>query len=482
MFEGVILNFNLFFLSDPLSDGLMRKRFPFQFSLFYPTADEKYCVALSVYYINTLENMKGLFYLLIILFAVGICSCTDRNTALQGQHRQEAIRLMDDGIRYEKREEIKQALVCYWDALDILEGEKDTVLKADVYNRLGDLLCKYGLYEKAVENHREGYSLARFLDNKRLLFETTRRLSLDYALLNQPDTAHYFLDLCNQMAAECRLPAFNPLVREQLDHLTLQAKADSVSTIYEREQLLNWENKYKKQKMLLMQAKARNEALLRMIGFLSVICLLLILLIIMYGLKKKEQKRRKEQWKWFNRILSDNKEQLAGYQEELFNSSRRVHELQETIERNHASLQRNSRLHEELQFYIAQEAEFREKENALLLREKQLLSDSSLKAVTLLNQMKNTPSYNPVRTPDEWQALVGFMDLLYDGYSRQIDTVKGLTDRDRELCYLTRLGFTTGQLAIFYGISPGSVTKAKFRIQKKLESEENGQFVHIQIA
>ena len=67
----------------------------------------------------------------------------------------------------------------------------------------------------------------------------------------------------------------------------------------------------------------------------------------------------------------------------------------------------------------------------------------------------------PVSSEEDWQVLIGFMDILYDGYSQTIRKIKGLTGRDRELCYLMRLGFTTGQMAIFYGISPGSVTKAQ---------------------
>lgn len=426
--------------------------------------------------------MKGLIYFLLILVVASICSCSDNDGRLPEENRRYVLRLLDEGGRFEKQEKVRQALVCYWDALDLLTAKQDTLLRANVYNRLGDLLFKYGLYEKAVENHREGYTLARHLADKQLLFETTRRLSLDYALLNQADTAHYFLDLYNRMAAESSLPILKPFAGKQLEHLVLQTKADSIGTIYEREQLLNWENKYKQQKSLLMQERARTETLVRIVAFLSVVCLLLVLLFVMYGLKKREQKRRREQWVWFNRILSDNKARLAGYQEELFNNRQHIRELQTTLEQSHASLQENESLHEELQYYMAREKEIREKEKALRLREKQMLSESSMKAVTLLDRMKNQPSYLPVRTPEEWQILTDFMDLLYDNYSRRIVAIKGMTGRDRELCYLMRLGFTTGQLAIFYGISPGSVTKAKYRIQRKLEAEGETPVECIRIA
>lgn len=127
---------------------------------------------------------------------------------------------------------------------------------------------------------------------------------------------------------------------------------------------------------------------------------------MMYRLKKKEKQQREEQWRWFNQILGDNKTKLGTYQAELFESSRRIRELQQTLEQNEASQQQTGFLHEELQYYIALETDVREKEKALRLREKQLLSESSLKAVMLLNQMKSAPAYLPVKTPKSGRRYI----------------------------------------------------------------------------
>ena len=61
----------------------------------------------------------------------------------------------------------------------------------------------------------------------------------------------------------------------------------------------------------------------------------------------------------------------------------------------------------------------REKEQSLRNREQLLLSENSLKAVELLNRMKNKPAFMPVSSEEDWQVLIGFMDILYDGYSRR---------------------------------------------------------------
>lgn len=103
-------------------------------------------------------------------------------------------------------------------------------------------------------------------------------------------------------------------------------------------------------------------------------------------------------------------------------------------------------------------------------REEQLLSDESIVAVSLINRMKSSPVYMPVKSSEEWTCLFAFSEKLYPGFVESLESVEGLTLRDKEISCLTKLGFTTGQLAVFYGISPGSVTKAKFRIQKKIEA------------
>ena len=121
-------------------------------------------------------------------------------------------------------------------------------------------------------------------------------------------------------------------------------------------------------------------------------------------------------------------------------------------------------------YYDNLELDLCRQEEKLRMREERLLSDKNISAVALMNKMKSSPSYMPVKSADEWESLFSLAETLYPGFSDSLDTACGLTERDREISCLTKLGFTTGQLAVFYGISPGSITKAKFRIQKKMET------------
>lgn len=419
--------------------------------------------------------MKNLLYLLIILFITGLTACSGYHKHPSEHIKQQVYSLWEEGRRHEKEERIKDALICYWNALDLLQTEQDSILKARTYNRLGDLLFSYGLYEKAVENHREGYNLAQRLTNQTLLCETTRKLTLDYTLLNQNDTAQYFLELSNRIARENNLPALLLPDEKELKHITSSLKADSIGDLYDREQLLNWEARYKHQKAQLQAEQLTNRKLQQLSVFLGTVLILLSLLFFMYRKKKEEERKREKQLLWFKRILEDNRSKLEEYQTELFTNHRRIEELQQSLHDNRVSSEENRSLREELNYYLQQENRMKMQEEELRKREKALLSDESAEVVALLNRMKNSPTYQPIQNKTEWELLENFTEILYPGYAGELAQARELTERDIELCYLVKLGFTTRQLAIFYGISPGSITKAKFRLQKKLDTSGNNE-------
>lgn len=411
--------------------------------------------------------MRTLPYLLLFLFFISLTACSQQNET--PKELQETIHtLWQKSNRFEANTQIKEALICYWRAIDLLDCEQDTVLKAQTYNRLGDLLFRYGLYEKAVENHRESYQLAQRTTDKQLLYEATRKLTLDYTLLHQPDTATYFRELSNRLAQKHRLKEVLFPDEKNLRSETSGARTDSILNLYEKEQLLAWEARYKEEKARLQAEQDYSRKLRQGCLFCTVTSLLLLLLLITYWRKKKEEQRQEAQWRWFNHLLDNTRKELENSQSELFASRSHIHELQQMLKENQYSRQENKTLREELNFLLSQEETIRNKEQQLRLQEQALLSEQSLHAVTLLNRMKSRPVYQPVQNAEEWKILQDFTCLLYPDYKEQMLHAETLTERDIELACLIRLGFSTGQLAVFYGISPGSITKAKFRLQKKL--------------
>ncbi|MDE7377732.1 MAG: helix-turn-helix transcriptional regulator [Paraprevotella sp.] len=411
--------------------------------------------------------MRTLFYLFMFMFATGMMSCADRERHSAEYLHARVDTLLEEGRRYEGCRDVRRALLCYWDALDLLEEAQDSVQKLQVYHTLGDLLFRHGVYEKAVVHHREGYELARRMADEALLYEAARRLAADYALMHQTDTADYFLRKSRHIAMRNGLEAGDRLAAGGAE----AGHADSIATLYERERILKWEAAYKDQKVQLRNERRKAEAFERLAGFLGVVLMLSLLWFLSYRHKKREVARRERQLRWFNRLLEDTRAELADNQSELFMSRQRICELQQTLADSRESVQENRKLHEELDYYMERETEMFTREKELREREKALLSEDSLQAVALLNRMKTKPAYCPVRSEKEWAVLAAFAELLYPGYSKSAGSGAGLTERERKLHLLVRLGFSTGQLAVFEGISPGSITKAKFRIQKKMEAE-----------
>lgn len=248
--------------------------------------------------------MKILPYLFFLLWTITITSCAPQESSSGKNTATQVHQLLQDGKRFEQENKVKQALICYWDALDLLGEERDTVLKANTYNQLGDLLFRYGLYEKAVENHRKGYNLAQRTEDHRLLYETTSRLSLDYTLLNQGDTARYFKELSQQIASKNNLSGLLSESIRQTSSILAEQK-DSICSLYEREQLLNWEARYKQQKAQLQAERIRNERLTHLSVGLGIILLLLTLLFITYRRKKHEEQRREKEIQWFKSLLDE---------------------------------------------------------------------------------------------------------------------------------------------------------------------------------
>ena len=86
--------------------------------------------------------MKILPYLFFLLWTITITSCAPQESSSGKNTATQVHQLLQDGKRFEQENKVKQALICYWDALDLLGEERDTVLKANTYNQLGDLLLK----------------------------------------------------------------------------------------------------------------------------------------------------------------------------------------------------------------------------------------------------------------------------------------------------------------------------------------------------
>lgn len=372
-----------------------------------------------------------LSFIFSFLFCCIVISCNycGKNAA---DNEYDAAILFDRAKAYEADGDAGNAMICYLSVIDLLKEKQDTVLKVSAYTRLGDFHFRYGMYEKAVENHREGYNIARRIEDDRLLCESAARLGMDYMMINQKDTALYFINKYRQVSLakglqnvfkdEYGLYSLNPN-KDDFTSIVNTVKSDSLGNLKCREELMSLEADFMHEKSLLRKEKAEMSNVVSTASVIFIVGMFSALSVFFYRGRRKAEE-----------CLTD--------------------AIKESMDRKH--------------FYDTREADLCKQEKQLKERELQLLSDTNICAVTLINRMKSSPTYMPVKTSDEWKSLFLFAETLYPGFSESLEAECDLTERDREICCLMKLGFTTGQMAVFYGISPGSMTKAKFRIQKKI--------------
>lgn len=375
--------------------------------------------------------MKHILYLILsFIFSCIVASCNSTNKDISNK----AILKLEKARFYEYQGDTQNAMICYLDVLDILSEKQDTVLKVNAYTKLGDFHFKYGMYEKAVENHRKGYNIALRIKDEKLIGESAVKLGLDYLLLNQKDTAQYFFvkyhqkyynkDISN-IIDYTYLSNIIDKDDKSLNTLIMTIKADTLGNLQEREKLIRMEDEFIQERALLKKENIKKQNMMNAATGLLLFSTFTSISFYLYRERKKAEVG-------LNRVLKEKTER---------------------------------------EIYLSDKEEILQKqENELKKKKEQLLSDNNIGAIVLINRMRATPSYKPVTSYEDWDKLLKFTDSLYPGFLTQLDSVNDLTCRDKEISCLVKLGFTTGQLAVFYGISPGSITKAKFRIQKKLEA------------
>lgn len=149
--------------------------------------------------------MRYLLYAVLSFVLCCIISCTGVTHDSGNNTQNDILALFEQAKEYECKGDAGKALMCYLNAIDMLSEKQDTLLKISAYTCLGDFHFKYGMYEKAVENHREGYNIALRLNNDKLVSESAGRIGLDYLMLNQKDTARYFMERYGSVTFESGL-------------------------------------------------------------------------------------------------------------------------------------------------------------------------------------------------------------------------------------------------------------------------------------
>jgi len=99
-------------------------------------------------------------------------------------------------------------------------------------------------------------------------------------------------------------------------------------------------------------------------------------------------------------------------------------------------------------------------------RVEQIADELRLKLVnadSLVSALRESPKY---LTDSQWDNLVRVVDAIYDGYCADLVS-KGFTNNNVRLAAAIKLGFSTAECSVLFGISPSSITRAKNRLKGK---------------
>jgi DNA-binding CsgD family transcriptional regulator len=92
-----------------------------------------------------------------------------------------------------------------------------------------------------------------------------------------------------------------------------------------------------------------------------------------------------------------------------------------------------------------------------------------------ISQLKNEPKPLINWRNEDWEEIKLLVEGKNRGVLADLDYIENLTQRDRQICYLTLLGFGPKQLSVIFSITPQSVSNQKLRIKSKISNAESSE-------
>lgn len=361
------------------------------------------------------------------------------------------------GVVYSEKGEFQKALQYTQQAIEM---ESDTTLHLRYCFSLSDIYLQLTQYDKAKAYANRCASQIKNIATKAAYYDLLYRI--------EKESGNY------QKAIE-----YNEL------YITY---ADSLDDQTIREELMEMQQKYENAKLRAENRKILNRELKNKIIILTIICGLLALIVaiifVHYRIKYKLQRELSNNKKQYLRNLQE----IDRYRQELLIYERKIKRLQDDLQRNETAYLQKAEQNESIRNSLHSEREKLMKEICLLQksqkereeRNRNLLIKNELLAtelnhdflLTLLHRIKYEPTYAVISRAKEWQCLYELMNLVYDSFYDKLCSFH-LSEHEKEICCLVRLGLSNDNIALIYNSASESVSKAKTRIKKKIVTTQN---------
>lgn len=369
------------------------------------------------------------------------------------------------GVAYYEKGEFHKALQYTQQAIEM---ESDTTLHLRYCFSLADIYLQLNQYDKAKEYANRCASQIKNIATNAAYYDLLYRI--------EKESGNY------QKAIE-----YNEL------YITY---ADSLDDQTIREELMEMQQKYENAKLRAQNRKILNQELKNKIIVLIVVCGLLALITaiiyIHYRTKYKLQRELSNNRKQY--LL--NLQEIDKYRQELLVYERKMQQIQNKLQCNETIYLQKAKQNEAIRNSLHSEREKlvkeisllqksqkeREEKNRKLLTKNELLvtelnKDSML---TLLHRVKYEPAYAIISNAEEWQCLYELMNLVYNSFYDKLCSFN-LSEHEKEICCLVRLGLSNDNIAAIYNSAPESVSKAKTRIKKKIATSSTSHLTLYEI-
>lgn len=312
-----------------------------------------------------------------------------------------------------------------------------------------------------------------------------------YIRLKQYDTAEYYIenivkldnDIYGQATAYLYLYTIAKerqnweqalTYREQYDLL-----ADSIKQQLQSEKLEDIQEKYDNQALVhdkesLAMRKQHSEWVLG-----STILIVVFLLLFVISLYKKEKNRKEQHILHLQHQIQTNENTLMKLQHSYIQRNKEIEKLSLQYETDNKTLsaesERNKQRLLELQRQDKEENLKLADENLALLnrlrkyQEIKAESGRYYETIIFVIGLLNNPDSAKALMADELDAIESLVIRLFGPMFQSRVEAVGLSATERKLWCLLQLGFSHATIATFLNITPQSVSKAKFRMKKKIQ-------------
>ena len=373
-----------------------------------------------------------------------------------GNMRSYALALRDIAKTLVFQDSLDLALYTMLKADSIIGGTDDSVGISSVKNGLGNIYRKKGSYEKAQHCYLESLIYDDTID----VYPTYLALSNLFYQIDELDSARYYLEktyspLANPYTITDRLymgyiieeDAGN--IEKALDYLVRYQEAKD--SLYDAQRQVDIIDAEKRHNVVTLHRETRRleRSRYRLITIVVFLCLVCVLIY------QIQERRRLQKINEKQNLLEEKERQLVL--------------LGQRIEEKDVALETLEQIRKERDGVLS---------DLVVLRNDKLQTSALVKKLRKQSQRVDTAGKNVLKVTEE-RNLILLIQSIYPSIAVFMDKNPfGLTEAEKQICYLSFLQLSLNEEAVLLDINPDSVNKRRLRARQKLNLTNTNIVLH----